>query len=104
MKCISISILAILLYISTAGQLAFTNTGNLQIHTGVSVTGFGSFVNSSAAVFVNNANFYLKGNLTNDQPAMSAGTAVCKQLAVLKHLKHIILLLIIVMVLRLIIT
>lgn len=74
MKCIFISILAILLYISSAGQLAFTNTGNLQIHTGVSVTGFGNFVNTSAAVLVNNANFYLKGNLANDQPAMSAGT------------------------------
>lgn len=54
-------------------QQSFTNSGNLQIHTGASVSGFGSFTNASAGVLVNNGVFYVRGNLINDQPSMSAG-------------------------------
>ena len=55
-------------------QLAFTNSGNLQIHAGASVTGFGNFTNTATGGLINNGNFYLKGNITNDQSSMSAGT------------------------------
>ncbi|MBC7829733.1 MAG: hypothetical protein H7122_18460, partial [Chitinophagaceae bacterium] len=54
-------------------QQAFTNYGNLQIHTGTSMAGFGNFSNETAATLVNNGSFYIRGNLTNDQSSMSVG-------------------------------
>src|SRR5258705_274157 len=56
----------------TNAQLAFTNSGNLQIHTGASITGLGNFTNTSSGVLVNNGSFYVKGNLTNNQSSMAA--------------------------------
>ncbi len=53
---------------------SFTNNGNLQIHTGASVSGFGSFTNTSAAVLVNKGSFYLKGDISNSQLSMANGT------------------------------
>jgi hypothetical protein len=55
-------------------QQTLTNFGNLQVHTGATVTGFGNFVNSSTAALINNGDLYLRGNITNDQASMSAGT------------------------------
>lgn len=55
-------------------QNAVQNNGNLQIHSGASVTGFGNFTNTSSGVLVNNGSFYVKGNISNDQSSMSAGT------------------------------
>ena len=55
-------------------QQAFSNNGNLQIHSGASITGFGNFTNPSSGVLVNNASFYVRGNLTNDQASMAVGT------------------------------
>ena len=55
-------------------QQAFNNSGNLQIHPGTSLTGFGNFTNASSGVLVNNGSFYIKGNLTNNQASMAAGT------------------------------
>lgn len=55
-------------------QDVFKNTGNLQLHSGASLTGFGNVTNTSAAVLVNYGSLYIKGNLTNDQSSMSAGT------------------------------
>lgn len=62
--------------IYTNAQQAFTNTGNLQIHTGASITGFGGFTNTSAASLLNNGTLYIKGNISNSQAAMIAGTGV----------------------------
>lgn len=59
---------------SAGAQDAVTNTGNLQIHTGASVTNFGNFSNTSSGVFVNNGSVYLKGSLTNDQAGMAVGS------------------------------
>src|SRR5436853_3788710 len=55
-------------------QQAFTNKGNIKIHSGASMTSFGNFTNSSSASFVNNGSFYSKADLTNDQASMTAGT------------------------------
>ncbi len=55
-------------------QEAFTNSGNLQIHTGASITGFGNFTNNSSGALTNNGSFYIKGNLSNDQASMTVGS------------------------------
>jgi hypothetical protein len=55
-------------------QDAFRNTGNMQLHSGAALTGFGNFINTSSAVLVNNGSINIKGNLSNDQASMSAGT------------------------------
>jgi len=69
-------ILLFLLAVNVYGkaQQAFSNNGNMQIHSGASLTGFGNFTNASSGVLINNASIYIKGNLTNNQSAMSAGT------------------------------
>lgn len=59
---------------SINAQQAFTNSGNLQIHSGGTISGFGNFTNTSGAVFTGNGSLYLIGNLTNDQAAMTTGT------------------------------
>jgi hypothetical protein len=74
MKKIFSPILLLLFWFYTNAQDAFTNTGNLQIHTGTTVTGFGSFTNSSGASFTNNGSLYIKGDVTNNQSSMAAGT------------------------------
>lgn len=56
------------------GQTGIRNSGNLQVHTGTSMTVIGNTENSSTANLVNNGSLYLKGNLTNHQVAMSAGS------------------------------
>ncbi len=60
-------------YGSVFAQQAFTNSGNLQIHSGGSIAGAGNFTNTSTGVLVNNGNFYNAGNFTNDQSGMAAG-------------------------------
>jgi hypothetical protein len=66
---------ALLLLVSgyAQAQQAMTNFGNLQVHTGTSITGFGNLVNTSTGVFINNGDLYVRGNITNDQASMSAG-------------------------------
>jgi hypothetical protein len=59
---------------SIKAQDAIQNTGNLQVHSGASVTGFGSFTNTSAAALTNNGSLYIKGNITNGQSSMAVGT------------------------------
>jgi hypothetical protein len=58
----------------TNAQDAFTNSGQLQIHTGGSVAGFGAFTNTSTGALVNNASLYVRGNLSNSQASMAVGT------------------------------
>ncbi|HMK27878.1 MAG TPA: T9SS type A sorting domain-containing protein [Chitinophagaceae bacterium] len=74
MKKLSTYIIAILSCIYVNAQQSFTNSGNLQIHTGASVSGSGNFTNTSSAVLINNGSFYVKGNISNDQSSMAAGT------------------------------
>jgi hypothetical protein len=74
MKILAIQLLLVLFCGSLHAQQAFTNNGNIQIHTGASLSGLGNFTNTSSAVLVNNGSFYAKGNITNDQSAMSSGT------------------------------
>lgn len=56
------------------GQEGFTNSGNLRVHSGASITGFGNFTNTSSGVLVNNGSLYVRGTLTNDESSMSAGS------------------------------
>jgi hypothetical protein len=74
MKRILLPIALLLFYAGANAQQAFTNNGNLQIHTGASVNGFGSFTNTSGASFTNNGSFYVRGDVSNDQPSMATGT------------------------------
>jgi hypothetical protein len=74
MKIVTVPISIFLFCICANGQEAFNNNGNLQVHTGASITGFGSFTNASSGVLVNNGNYHIKGNLTNNQSSMSAGS------------------------------
>lgn len=57
-------------------QGVLQNNGNMQIHAGASVSSYGGFNNTASAVLLNNGNLYLKGTVTNDQPAMSTGSGV----------------------------
>lgn len=66
--------LLIFLSVRINAQQAFTNYGNLQVHNGGSVSGFGNFSNTSTGTFVNNGSMYVRGTLTNDQASMAAGT------------------------------
>lgn len=68
--------LLLVLSISAMSQDAFHNSGNLQLHTGAVVTGFGNFTNSSSGLFLNNGSIYVRGNISNDQPSMTVGTGI----------------------------
>ncbi|MFZ1368786.1 MAG: hypothetical protein WAR78_00305, partial [Ferruginibacter sp.] len=50
-----------------------TNKGILQINTDASIIVFTDFNNTATGQLENNGNFYIKGNIANDQPAMNAG-------------------------------
>ena len=76
MKKIITSFTLLLLYVYTNGQQPFTNNGNLQIHPGASLSGFQNFTNANSGVLINNGNFYIKGNITNDQASMTPGTGI----------------------------
>lgn len=55
-------------------QQAINNFGNLQIHSGASVTAFQNFTNASTSSFVNNGTFYIRGNISNSQASMANST------------------------------
>lgn len=74
MKITAIQIVILLFGIETFAQQAVSNSGNLQIYSGASFSGFGNFTNNSSGILVNNGNLYVKGNITNDQSSMAAGT------------------------------
>ena len=71
-KFILIALLGII--ITAHGQVGITNSGNLQIHTGISITVFADFTNNSTATLTNNGNLYLKNNISNSQSGMTFGT------------------------------
>jgi hypothetical protein len=74
MKKIILQIVLLFSFEGMVAQQAFTNSGNLQIHTGAQVTGFADFTNSSSAALVNNGSLFVRGNISNAQSAMSAGS------------------------------
>jgi len=74
MKILAIQFMLLVFCGSLHAQQAFTNSGNLQIHSGASVSGAGNFTNSSSGVLINNGSLYIRGNISNDQSSMAAGT------------------------------
>src|SRR5689334_7638266 len=66
---------ALLLFVTgfANAQQTITNFGNLQVHSGATLSSFGNFVNNSTGAFINNGDIYLRANITNDQASMSAG-------------------------------
>lgn len=62
-----------LLLMAVSAKSQVTNFGNLQVHSGTAVTIFGNLNNTSSASLINNGDVYLKGDLSNGQPLMSAG-------------------------------
>lgn len=74
MRCKIVGLLLLIVSSSIMAQDAARNTGNIQIHAGGAMTGFGNFSNTSTAVLLNNGSLYVKGTLTNDQVSMAAGT------------------------------
>jgi hypothetical protein len=74
MRRIFLSAIPLLSSVIVHAQAAMTNTGNLRIHTGANIAAFGSMRNTSTAALVNDGTFYISGNVTNDEAAMSPGT------------------------------
>jgi hypothetical protein len=74
MKRLLIHIILVFVCGSLSAQDAVTNSGNLQIHSGASVAGFGNFTNTTTAVLTNNGNLYLKANISNSEAGMPIGT------------------------------
>ncbi len=74
MKIILIPI--IVLFFCNQVQAQLSNSGNLQAHSGASLSVAGTFANTSSAALLNNGNIYIKGNVTNNQASMSAGAGV----------------------------
>lgn len=57
----------------TNAQVTITNSGNLTIHPGASISFFGDLTNTSSGNLLNNGHAYAKGNLTSHQASMNAG-------------------------------
>ena len=74
MKTLAILFSLVLYCGSVNAQEAFTNNGNLQIHPGASIAGFGNFLNASTSALVNNGSLYVRGSATNNQSSMAIGT------------------------------
>lgn len=74
MKRILLPFLILKCCLTLHAQQSFVNNGNLSIFTGASITSFGDFTNKSSASFSNNGNFYIKGNLNNDQSSLAIGS------------------------------
>jgi hypothetical protein len=74
MKSTNLSIILLLLCFYAKAQNPIQNSGNLQIHPGGAISGFGDFTNASTGVLINNGALHLKATVTNDQSAMAAGT------------------------------
>ncbi|MBL7700484.1 MAG: hypothetical protein JNK79_20125 [Chitinophagaceae bacterium] len=74
MQRISVTVILLLACVAGFSQAALQNNGNLRIHTGANMATFGAFTNASTAALVNNGTLYLRGNVTNNQASMSAGS------------------------------
>lgn len=69
-----ISFLLITNVLISNAQVGITNSGNLQIHPGTSVTSFADITNNSTAVLVNNGDLYIRNNISNAQASMASGS------------------------------
>ncbi len=69
-----VTLVALLSTVLGFSQAALQNNGNLQIHTGANMAAYGALTNTSSAGLVNNGTFYIKGNITNGQASMAAGS------------------------------
>lgn len=69
-----VTFVAILSSLLGFSQAAMQNNGNLQIHTGANMAAYGALTNTSGATLINNGTFYIKGNITNGQASMAAGS------------------------------
>ena len=74
MRKLLIPVIFAAFYINGAAQDSIRNSGNLQLHAGASISGFGVFYNASGSQLINGGNLYLHNNLVNDEVSMSAGT------------------------------
>lgn len=73
MKKIIALILSGNMLVATA-QVGMTNTGNLQMSAGSSMTCWGDFTNTSTGALLSNGDIYIRGDLSNHQSSMLAGT------------------------------
>lgn len=64
----------LLVYESIEAQTGIQNSGNLQVHSGGSLSSGLNFTNTNTAVLVNNGSIYLRNSLTNDEASMTAGS------------------------------
>jgi hypothetical protein len=71
-----LAIALLLTGIAANAQQALVNSGNLQLHSGAAVCSFGAFTNASSGALVNNGSLYIKGDVTNNQAAMTTGSGV----------------------------
>lgn len=76
MNKIIVAFALLLTSIAANAQQALVNSGNLQVYSGASFCNYGGFTNSSSGALVNNGNLYIKGDVTNDQAAMTAGSGI----------------------------
>jgi hypothetical protein len=76
MNTMMLSVALLLTGGAASAQQALVNSGNLQIHAGVAVCSFGAFTNASSGALVNNGSLFMKGDVTNDQAAMTTGSGV----------------------------
>lgn len=74
MQRIFVTLILLLSTVLGFSQAALQNNGNLQVHTGANIAAHGAFTNTSTATLVNNGTLYIRGNVTNGQASMSAGT------------------------------
>ena len=76
MKILFLELLLIFFVGLLNAQQAFTNSGNLQIHSGGSISGFVNFSNTATGTLMNNGTLYLRGNVTNNESSMSPGSGI----------------------------
>lgn len=76
MKKIILQQLLLLFGVAATAQSGLTNHGNLKISPGSAMTIAGAFQNNMGAALINDGNLYVKGNILNNQSAMSPGTGI----------------------------
>lgn len=74
MKKMTLLIILVLFCGYLHAQETFSNSGNLQVHAGGSLSAFGNTTNTVTGNLINNGSLYLRADLINDQTSMSVGT------------------------------
>ncbi|MBC7949112.1 MAG: T9SS type A sorting domain-containing protein [Chitinophagaceae bacterium] len=57
-----------------SAQEDVSNFGNLQVHSGASMSVFGAVTNTSTGVLLNQGGIFIRGNVSNSQASMAAGS------------------------------